>query len=248
MKIFNDREKYCISLLIANGGIMDYYDLRDIILEYNEGFSNVKHVDRAVKRTIVKLIDKGEIDVKDDSIKLNPVLVAGFIQNFYSEVLKAIENYQLYGKNNIMEFNARDTLRYFKDEIFDEHYFLIKEITEAYNIYQMTKKYNSVITSCGRCVELMVQYINEECSLNIKESRTRSLINKIKNNEFIQKMEKEDKDRWYYFLDGCNIIYQFRNKMGAHMDYYWGDDQIAHSCLIMTFYFIDYFVTGLFIV
>jgi len=245
MKVYNDREKYCISLLIANGGTMDYCDLRDIILEHNEGFSNVKHVDKAVKRTIDKLIEKGEIEKKDDSIRLNPILGAGFIQNFYSDILKAIENYQLYRKNNVMEFNAKYTLHNLKDEIFFEHYWLIKEITEAYNIYQMTKKYNSVITSCGRCVEHMIQYINEQYSLNLKGTSTRSLINKIKNNEFIQKMNKEDRDRWSYFLDGCNVIYQFRNKMGAHMDYYWGDNQIAHSCLIMTFYFIDFFVTEL---
>lgn len=242
MKTFTDREKYCISLLIANGGIMNYYDLRDIVLEHNEGFSNVKHVGKAVRRTIDKLIERGELEEKDSMIEVSPVTESGFIRIFYSDILKALKHYHNYRIDNIMEFNTKDTLHFIDDEAFYEYYFLIKEIRGAYNIYQNTKKYNAVITSCGICVEHMVNSINEFYNFNLKARSMQSLINKMKNSEYIQKMDHEEKDKWMHFLDGCKLIYQYRNEMGAHTTFSYGDELIAHSGLIMTFYLVEHFL------
>jgi hypothetical protein len=54
---------------------------------------------------------------------------------------------------------------------------------------------------------------------------------------------KEKKMNMNYFrtlTDGINVV--FRNIMGAHSEENWGDDQIATSCLILTFYLVNLYV------
>ena len=49
-------------------------------------------------------------------------------------------------------------------------------------------------------------------------------------------------DIWRTLIDGMNVVYRFRNFMGAHDHSMWGEDQVATSCLILTFYLVDTFL------
>jgi len=243
MTLYDEREKYCLSIIILNGGIIDYYILRDIILSHSESFSNVKHVTRAVRRTINKLIKKGDLTEVDDVIKIKPIMEAGFIDIYYSEFLKVIKIMKEYSKNNVMKYNVKMLIDYFEEYYLEDNYFLIEEIYSAYETYKNTENCEAVINSCGRCVEIIISVICDYFEIERKDKDIRPMIRSIKSSDIIQKKPKKERDEWMHLMNGLDLVYSYRSRLGAHVNYDWLVELIANSCLMMTFYYVDYFLT-----
>jgi hypothetical protein len=69
------------------------------------------------------------------------------------------------------------------------------------------------------------------------------MINQMLNDELMNKITGQtNKSDLRLFIHGVNIIYRFRNMMGAHEGYHWDEDQAATSCLILTFYLADLYI------
>ena len=85
--------------------------------------------------------------------------------------------------------------------------------------------------------------LNEQYDLFDSVLRTGNMINQLRNEKIIEKLNDEiSKDSLRTFIDSVSLIYRFRNIMGAHAGYEWGQDQIATSCLILTFYLTDLYI------
>lgn len=253
MVSFDGREKYCISLMISRGGKITLSKIKDIIYEFRgeyEGLSEdyIKY-GKAIPVTLNKLEKRNFIKRIDSSYELDPHITSGFVKENYSDVLKGMEINQKYKMKYELEFDAKDILDGLKpEEAFEYEYEeLFDEINKAFRTYQTTDNYRSVITSCGRCVEMMIKIIIEKYELSISAKRIGNTINKLNDSksEFMKKLKKDDKEIWVPFLNGCRVIYDFRNRMGAHAGSHWAIEQVANSCLLMTLYFIDYYIYAL---
>ena len=246
----NEREKYCLALIIANGGQADYEILRDVILEFKESFGDISEdylKYQAIKRTLEKLEETKFVSESSGIYKLNPMIEPGFIKESPFIITKAIKNFASYRKNHILEFNTRDVENYLLSEhyIMRSPYGLIENLKGALNLQQI-ESYDSVLVKCGKCVEIMVNYLDENYLLFDTKISTGKIIQQFRKEEIIDKIKDDiDKDTWRTFTDGINIVYRFRNLMGAHADWTWGEERIAISCLILTFYLVDLFLTDI---
>jgi len=97
---------------------------------------------------------------------------------------------------------------------------------------------------CGKCVESIVDELNYEYSLFDKRLSTGTMINRLRHEDVFNKIIKKrlDEDDFRTFVDGISVVYRFRNTMGAHSGFEWGIDQVSTSCLILTFYLVDFYV------
>jgi hypothetical protein len=82
----NEREEYCLALIIIKGGETSYEEIRDTILEFKESFKDLSErylKYKAVKGTLSELANKEYLSEQKLGIfKVNPLMVAGFIQQF----------------------------------------------------------------------------------------------------------------------------------------------------------------------
>ena len=121
---------------------------------------------------------------------------------------------------------------------------LINELNEALELHR-NEKYDSVIVKCGRCVEIMLNELDQDYKLSFKTlKKTGNKIGKLKSEEVCKKISAGGDD-WNTFTDGIGLIYKFRNIMGAHAsDFFeWGKEQVATSCLILTIYLADIYAS-----
>ena len=248
----NEREKYCLALIITKGKQASYDEIRDTILESRESFKDLseKYLKyQAVKRTLLSLKNKGYLsEPKSKIFKINPIMVAGFIQQFPIMISKGLESNLKYRKEHILEFDTSEIERMllddeYMDELFkNPPYDLIANLKEALKLQKMDS-YDSVLVKCGKCVEIMVDELNYDYSLFDKELSTGKMIARLRNEDISNKVkEKVNSDFFRTFVDGINIVYRFRNIMGAHSGLEWGIDQVATSCLILTFYLADLYI------
>ena len=247
----NEREKYCLALIITKGGPADYYEIRDTILESRESFralseSYLKY--RAIKRTLSGLVKKGYLSEKSKIFEINPIMEAGFIQQFPIMISKAIKSNLGYCKEHILEFDTSEIERVLLDdksmhELFENPpYDLIENLKDALKLQKMGS-YDSVLVKCGKCVEIMVNELDDDYSLFDKELSTGRMITRLRNENIFNKVKNQvDTDDFRTFVDGINVVYRFRNIMGAHSGWNWGIDQVATSCLILTFYLTDLYM------
>ena len=249
----NEREKYCLALFITKGGEAKYDEIRDMILESRESFKDLseKYLKyRVVKRTLHTLVNKGYLsELKSETFKVNPIMVTGFIQQFPIMISKGVASNLKYREEHILEFDTSEVERILLD---DEHmsevfknppYELIENLKDALELQKMGK-YDSVLVKCGKCVEIMVSELDHDYSLFDKELSTGRMISKLRDEEIFNKMKKKkvDVDFFKTFVDGINVVYRFRNIMGAHSGLDWGVDQVATSGLILTFYLADLYM------
>lgn len=249
----NEREKYCLALIITKGGEASYNEIKDTILERKESFKDLseKYLKyRVVKRTLHTLLNKGYLsELKSEIFKVNPIMVAGFIQQFPIMISKGIANNLKYRKEHILEFDTSEIEEMLLDDEYMEKVFknppydLIENLKEALKLQKMSS-YDSVLVKCGKCVEIMVSELDYDYSLFDKELSTGKMIARLRNEDIINKVKKKkvDTDDFRTFVDGINVVYRFRNIMGAHSGLEWGIDQVAPSCLILTFYLADLYM------
>ena len=246
----NEREKYCLALIITKGEEASYDEIRDTILESRESFKDLSErylKYQAVKRTLLTLVNKGYLsEPKSEVFKINPIMVAGFIQQFPIMISKGIDSNLKYREEHILEFDTSEIERMLLDdehvhEVFENPpYDLIENLKEALKLQKMCS-YDSVLVKCGKCVEIMVSELNYDYSLFVKKLSTGRMITRLRNEDIFNKVKKKkvDIDDFRTFVDGINVVYRFRNIMGAHSGLEWGIDQAATSCLILTFYLAD---------
>lgn len=252
MVSLNEREKYCLALIITKGGQASYDEIRDTILESRESFKDLSErylKYQAVKRTLLTLVKKGNLsEPKSEIFKVNPLMVTGFIQHFPIVISKALESNLKYRKEHILEFDMSEIEQTLLDDeqidgVFkNPPYDLIENLKEALKLQKMDS-YDSVLVKCGKCVEIMVDELDYDYSLFDKELSTGKMIARLRNEDIFNKVkEKIDIDFFRTFVDGINVVYRFRNIMGAHSGLEWGIDQVATSCLILTFYLADIYM------
>jgi len=195
-------------------------------------------------------VKKGYLsELKSKIFKINPIMVTGFIEQFPITISKGIESNLKYRKEHILEFDVSEIentlLNYeYMDKAFkNPPYDLMENLREALKL-QKLGSYDSVLVKCGKCVEIMVDELNHDYSLIDKELSTGRMINKLRNEEIFNKMKKKkvNGDFFKTFIDGINVVYGFRNMMGAHSGLDWYADQVAQSCLILTFYLADLYM------
>ena len=136
MSALNDREKYCLALLIAQGGQASYDEIRDIILENKESFSGLseKYLRRqAVKNILNNSIKKGYVTKIKDIFKINPMYEVGIIQQFPVILSKTMKNVITFRKNHVLEFDTSHVEEYLltEDTMEDAPYGLIENLQEA---------------------------------------------------------------------------------------------------------------------
>jgi len=253
MVSLNEREKYCLALIITKGREASYDEIRDTILESKESFrdlseSYLKY--RAIKRTLHTLVKKGYLSkLKSEIFKINPIMVAGFIQQFPIIISKGIESNIRYREEHILEFDTSEIERMLLDEeeiheVFkDPPYELIENLKEALKLQKMGS-FDSVLVKCGKCVESIVDELNYDYSLFDKQLRTGTMINRLRHEDTFNKIIRKrlGEDDFRTFVDGISVVYRFRNTMGAHSGMEWGIDQVSTSCLILTFYLVDFYM------
>jgi hypothetical protein len=244
MFTLNDREKYCLGLVIVTGGDASFYDIRDYVIETPSGFEglNPKYLRySAVKKVLRSLVKKKCLSEKDDVFEVNPLFELGFIQKYPVEISKAIKSVNKYRKNHILEFETiciEDSLLN-PDSYGDPPYDIISNLTDALELHR-NGNYDSVLVKCGKCVELMITKLNEDYQLFDNKITTGNMIGQLQNKIVCDKIEA-DKDDLRTFAEGVGLVYRFRNIMGAHAnpDYGWEAEQVATSCLILTLYLAD---------
>lgn len=253
MVSLNEREKYCLALFITKGGEASYDEIKDTILDSRESFKDLSERYlryHAVKRTLHTLVNKGYLsEPKSEIFKINPIMVPGFIQQFPIMISKGIESNLKYRKRHILEFNTSEIERMLLDDEFMEKVFknppydLLENLKEALRLQKMSS-YDSVLVKCGKCVEIMVDELNYNYSLFSKQFSTGKMIARLRNEDIINKIKKRklNVNDFKTFVDGISIVYRFRNIMGAHSGLEWGIDQVAMSCLILTFYLSDLYM------
>lgn len=252
MKILNEREKYCLSLIIANGGKLDYEIIKNIILNHRESFSDLSErylKYKAIKKTLLKLEGNNFVSELNEIYEINPIIEAGFVQEYPIIMVKAIKNFINYRNDHILQFDTTEVEDYilnYKHFVDHSPYGLIENLKDALELQKM-KSYDSVLVKCGKCVEIMVNYLDENFELFETQLSTGRMIRKFGTKEIEEKIEDDVSiDTWRTFSDGINVVYRFRNLMGAHESWSWGEDQVATSCLILTFYLVDIFLTLLY--
>ena len=253
MTPLNEREKYCLALIITKGGQASYEEIKDTILESRESFKDLSErylKYQAVKRTLLALVNNGYLsEFKSENFKINPMMEAGFIQQFPILISKGIKSNLKYRKEHILEFDTSEIEKVLLDpkqmhEIFkNPPYDLIENLKEAIK-FQKMDSYDSVLVKCGKCVEIMTDELNYDYSLFDKELTTGRMITRLRNEDIINKVKKKevDIDDFRTFIDGINVVYRFRNIMGAHSGWELGIDQVSTSCLILTFYLTDLYM------
>lgn len=247
MSALNDREKYCLALLIAKGGQALSNDIRDIILEHKESFNGLSEQylrHQAVKKTLNNLKKKGHVTSTKDIFKINPIYEVGLIQQYPVIASKAMKNVISFRKNHVLEFNTSSVEGYLltEDTIEVAPYGLIENLQDALKLYKI-ESYDSVLVKCGKCVEIMMDELNDQYELFDSDLRTGNMINQLRNEQIREKLKNEiNKDYVRTFIDSVSLIYNFRNIMGAHSGFEWGQDQVATSCLILTFYLVDLYI------
>ena len=246
----NEREKYCLALIVTRGGQIGYDEIRDTILESRESFRDLSENYlryQAIKKILRSLVKKGYL-LEDTSeiFRINPLMEIGFIQQFPISISKAIQCNLGYRKRHIIQFDTskieRELLN--EEEYKTPPYMLIENLREALRL-QKIGSYDSVLVKCGRCVETMMDELDDEYSLFEKELSTGQMIKQLRNENILDKMKSElgEIDNFRTFVDGINVVYRFRNVMGAHEGWAWGsNEQVAQSCLILTFYLADLYV------
>lgn len=250
MVSFDARERYCLSLIIANGGQITFDKLRTVIDVYRESYEDLKESyfksGRPIRITLNKLIKRKIITISKGIYEIDPIITAGFVSENYADILSGMKNYYGYKRQYVLEFDVKDALFILKEGSYYilDYESLLEEINRTYMTYKNTDNYKSVITGCGRCVEIMLDHIIEDCSLIVKTKGYGNIIRQINrdNSDFMNKIKKGDRQDWKLFLNGCQLIYDFRNKRGAHSGDYWKIEEIAHSFLIMTMYFVYYYL------
>lgn len=250
----NEREKYCLALIITNGDQVDYYEIRDTILEFKESFKDLS--DRylkykAIKKTLSTLVKKGYLTkTKTEIFKINPIMVTGFIQQFPIMISRGLKSNLKYREEHILEFDVSEientllNYEYMEETSKNPPYYLMENLREALKL-QKLGSYDSVLVKCGKCVEIMVDELDDDYSLFDEELSTGRIINLLRNEDIFNRMEDEviiDIDVFRVFVDGIGVVYRFRNIMGAHSGFEWGIDQVATSCLILTFFLADLYM------
>lgn len=247
MVSLNDRERYCLALIIIGGGQKDYESLRDVIFEYKESFSGLS--DRylkyqAVKNTLNNLVKSRYLSERNDVFEIDPILKTGFLQQNPTIILKAIENVIQFRNEHILEFNTSVLENYLFDETSfpNPPYEIIENLKQGLQLYKIGA-FDSVLVKCGKCVEEMLNELNSQYSIFDKQHNVRARIKKLRDNETVNKLKENiPPDQLRMFTDGISVIYRFRNIMGAHAGRGWGYDQAAASCLILSFYLTDLYL------
>ena len=243
-----DREKYCISILIMKGEETHFEEILDIILDSRESFEGLdekylKH--QALKRTLNSLVKKGIIAEDELFYKVNPVIEIGFIKEYPTIFLKAIKANQKCRDKHVLEFCTREIEEILLNEaLYDEPpYELIAHLNEALDLHRRNS-FDLVLVKCGKTVEIIVDEMNEDYNLFEASLSTGNMINQLKNDKIISKIDAKKKDV-KTFADGLAVVYRFRNIMGAHSNKEgeWGLDQVATSCLLLTLYLADFYMT-----
>ena len=249
----SQREKYCLALIVTKGGEASYDDIRDTILGSRESFKDLSErylKYQAIKRVLFALLNKGYLsEPKSDIFRINPLMVAGFIREFPIMISKGIESNLKYRKEHILEFDTSEIERmllddeYIVDVFKNPPYELIENLKEALRLQKMGS-YDSVLVKCGKCVEIMVDELDDDYSLFDRELSTGRMIARLQSDDVLKKMKKKKVyiDYFRTFVDGINVVYRFRNIMGAHAGIEWGLDQVATSCLILTFYLVNLYM------
>jgi hypothetical protein len=248
----NEREQYCLALIITKGGETKYEEIRDTILEFKESFRDLSErylKYQAVKGTLSELVNKEYLsEQKSEIFKVNPFMVAGFIQQFPILISKSIENNLKFRKEHILEFDTSGIEgMLLDDEWMDEvsenpPYDLIEHLRDALKL-QRVGPYDSVLVKCGKCVEIMVSELDYDYSLFNRKLSTGRIITRLRDEDILKKVTKKvNRESFKTFVDGINVVYRFRNIMGAHSGFEWGIDQVATSCLILTFYLADLYI------
>lgn len=242
----NEREKYCLALIIVKGGEASYYEIRDTILESKGPFRELseKYLKyKAIKKTLLTLVKKNNLSEEGDPkiFEINPLMELGFIQQHPIPISKAIKSNLKYREEHILEFNTSEIEAVLLDEetFKDPPYELLENLKEALQLQKMGS-YDSVLVKCGKCVEIMVHELDYDYTLFNRKLSTGKMIKQLRNEDISNKVtDKVDKDDFITFIDGISVVYRFRNIMGAHSGWTWGQDQVATSCLILALYLVD---------
>lgn len=244
----NDREKYCIGLILLGGGEAEYDEIRNIVLETHGSFEGLKESyirKGAVINTLRGLVKKNYLSEKEYKFSINSVFEPGFIQRYPTEVLGAIRSELAYRKKHMLEFDTFEI----EDFLLNPKYYdkppfeLLTHLHEALEL-QRNISFDSVLVQCGKCVELMLLELNEDYGLFDKKLTIGHMIRQLQDDQIIRKINAQ-KDDLRTFADGVGLVYRFRNIMGAHASgtFEWGLDQVATSCLILTLYLADLYST-----
>lgn len=185
---------------------------------------------------------KGYLENDDDIYEVNELIKLGFFQKYPIVLQKALDNSRKYRKDHILEFNLDYIENYlFEEFIYESPWGLIENLIGATELYK-NSSYDSAIVKCGKCIEIMINSINEDYDLIDGKNTTGNLINQFKNDSTWDKIKDQifdDKNGWLTFLDGSSVVYRFRNVMGAHDGPSWGEEQVSMACLLLTYYLTD---------
>lgn len=246
----NEREKYCLALIITKGGEASYDELRNTIFEFKECFRDLSEdylKYQAIKNTLRSIVKKGYLfEEKSEIFRINPVMELGFIKQYPVTISKALHSNLGYREEHILEFDTNEIERELLNEENYVHppWALLENLKEALRLQKMGS-FDAVLVACGRCVEAMMDELDVQYSLFEKRPSTGQMIKQLRNERILTKMksEKVDMENFGTFIDGINVVYRFRNVMGAHEGWAWGsNEQVAQSCLILTFYLADLYV------
>lgn len=243
-----DREKFIAGLIIANGGKITYEKLVNIILRVKGPFYGLdkKYVRyKLIRGMISGLVSKNFIDETEREIYTVPEFVKNkFTESYPKDLLAILSVFSQYRNLYHLEFDLAEI----EEGILDPRWYkiipygVVEQIQQAIEIYKKTSSYDSVITKCGKVMEILVREVNKKYKLVDENKPITEIIAEFKNQDIINKIQSQkDREAFRIFAYSAYLIYKYRSKMGAHIDWWWGMNQVAMSCLLLTFYVVDLF-------
>ncbi len=247
----SDRETYILSLIWLEGDNTPQNTLTDVILGSRGPFAGLGKP--YVKYTLVPkqlggLVNRGMLETSHGRYRLTSDAISILSEGLTGPLKDAISGITQFRREHVLDyrlawvekwlFSGRNTPPVPRE--------VVRELKEAVELYQTRQPHDSVITKCGRSIEILVREVNEMFQLVRGESRTGGLLVKFTENDVIRRISDrpDERDIFKRFAKLCSDVYKLRSKLGAHYEegMGWGQDQVAISTLVLTFYLLDLFV------
>ena len=248
----SDKHRYVLAILaVSPDGEIDMSALTGLILATRGPFAGLEESYlryKGILRVIDDLSRMKFLTREGTSVRLgDPGIVAPVL--LAADSLLAARGLSYYHRVHTLSLDvseAQDTLRRFRRQ-FPEG--LVNELTEAMEIYQKTQVYDSVVTKCGRCVEILVSNVNQEMGLVSNDLTTGKILWQFTKKEVLEQVseEKGRREAFEAFASAALAVYSFRSKMGAHWsdNWWWGKREIAAACLILALHLSSLYVIRL---
>lgn len=238
----DDRGKYCLGILTASGFICRYSEIVDVVRESGGPFRDLakSSIRKAVKRSLDVLVKRSYLEKKKGSFPFLDTYSISYAtltrlwgegNREFIQGIQAVKQHQEMKQENLLAIDLSEHVEREFPNIWDA--FL--EWQEAMEMLKKDQPYDSVITKCGRCLEILAGHVNETLQLFPEETPSHRMVTQFAREETVKKVRKPLRDDFRAFAHGAYFIYRMRSKVGAHPEWCDYPGLVAHFCVLVTY-------------